>query len=186
MAGVVGSNPTRPTTDLVLFMDSVYIGLYIFIVYLAKGDGIKNSRPAITTVNEQDPLEMSGIFNVLMVALRRILKNKGILVNEKTFQQRREKYELAINPIASFIKDAISEESVESDRTTKDELYQAYTRFCKTKRLAFESENLGKILINKYRFDDGRQSSGERKTVWKGARLAEKYQIEPNQQILTV
>ena len=37
-------------------MDSVYIGLYIFIVYLAKGDGIKNSRPAITTVNEQDPL----------------------------------------------------------------------------------------------------------------------------------
>ena len=25
MAGIVGSNPTRPTTDLVLFMDSVYM-----------------------------------------------------------------------------------------------------------------------------------------------------------------
>lgn len=131
--------------------------------------------------------EMSGIFNALMIALRRLLKNKGIMINEKTIQQRREKYEMATNPIASFIKDAISEESIESDRTTKDQIHQAYKRFCKNNRLAVESkENFGKILKNKYHFEEGRESSGDRRTIWKGVRLVERYLIEPDQQILTV
>jgi len=130
--------------------------------------------------------EMSGIFNVLMIALRRILNSKAIFVSEKTIQQRRQKYELATNPIVSFIKDAISEESVETDKTTKDLLYHSYKRFCKNNKLAVESkENFGKILKSK-RLEEGRESSGERRTIWKGVRLAEEYQIEPDQQTLAV
>jgi hypothetical protein len=53
--------------------------------------------------------ELSGIFNILMTALRRILKNnRGVFVNEKTIRERREKYELALNPIGSFIEQAIA------------------------------------------------------------------------------
>ena len=81
--------------------------------------------------------ELSGIFNILMIALRRILKNnRGIFMNEKTIHERREKYELTLNPIGSFIEQAIAEDSTESDKVIKDDLYRAYTRFCKEKRLA--------------------------------------------------
>ena len=66
--------------------------------------------------------ELSGIFNTLMIALRRILKNnRGIFMNEKTIHERREKYELALNPIGSFIELAIAEDSAELDKVIKDD-----------------------------------------------------------------
>ena len=64
--------------------------------------------------------ELSGIFNILMVALRNVLKNKRIFVNEKTIQERRIKYELASKPIECFKQDAIAEDSTEYDRTFRD------------------------------------------------------------------
>src|SRR5215204_1209209 len=63
--------------------------------------------------------ELSGIFNVLVVVLRRVLYN-GIFVREKTIEQRRERHQLAVDPIASFLKEAIAEHSEESDKTFKD------------------------------------------------------------------
>jgi phage/plasmid-associated DNA primase len=116
--------------------------------------------------------ELSGIFNVLMIALKNILKTNGIFINEKTIQARREKYETAANPIGSFIKNVVAEDSIESDKVAKDELYQVYQRYCKENKLAVESkENLGKILKKKHDFQDGREASGERRTIWKGVRL---------------
>jgi putative DNA primase/helicase len=55
--------------------------------------------------------ELSGIFNILMIALQRLLKNNSIYVNEKTIQTRREKYEMAANPIGSFIEHAVAKDS---------------------------------------------------------------------------
>ena len=48
--------------------------------------------------------ELSALFNLLMFALRGVLKKKKISINEKTIQERREKYEIATNPIDVFIK----------------------------------------------------------------------------------
>jgi hypothetical protein len=79
-----------------------------------------------------------------MIALRNILKNKRIFVNEKTIQQRREKYELASRPIECFKKDTIAEDSTESDKTTKEDLYRAYEIFAKRNKLAL---NLKKTLV---------------------------------------
>jgi putative DNA primase/helicase len=118
--------------------------------------------------------ELSGIFNVLMIALKNILlkNNGGIFINEKTIQARREKYEMAANPIGSFIEHMVAKDSIESDKVAKDELYQAYQRYCKVNKLAVESkENFGKILKNKHDFQDGREASGDRRTIWKGVRL---------------
>jgi putative DNA primase/helicase len=116
--------------------------------------------------------ELSGIFNVLMIALQRLLKNNSIFVNEKTIQTRREKYEMAANPIGSFIEHAVAKDSEESDKTLKDLLYNVYKRYCKENKLAVESkENFGKILKNKYQFKEGREPSGERRTIWKEVRL---------------
>jgi hypothetical protein len=89
----------------------------------------------------------------------------------------------------SLKKDAIAEDSTESHHTTKEDLYRAYEIFAKRKKLAIESkENFGKILKNKYEFQEGRESSGRRKTFWRGVRLTDKYRqlIESEQQTLAV
>jgi hypothetical protein len=109
-----------------------------------------------------------------MIALRNILHNKSIFVNEKTIQGRREKYEMATNPIGSFIKIAVAEDSIASDQTTKDQYYQTLANYCKKRNLVVSSkENVGKILKKKYGYQEGRESSGDRRTVWKGVRLVE-------------
>lgn len=128
--------------------------------------------------------ELSGIFNVLIIALRNLLKNRGIFVREKTIEQRRERHELAVNPVGYFLKDAIAQESVESDKIDKDVFYEAYKRFCSEHALAVESrENLGRILkSNRFGYQDGRESSGKRRRYWKGIKLAEKYNIVVEQQ----
>jgi len=124
--------------------------------------------------------ELSGIFNVLMKALRRILKNQRIYVNQKTIQERREKHELVSNPIKIFLDNAIAEDSIESDQVIKDDLYIAYQNFCKYHRLPIENkENFGRILKKVHCFKDGRQSKGERKTIWKYVRLVNWANTDP-------
>jgi putative DNA primase/helicase len=129
--------------------------------------------------------ELSGLFNILIIALRNLLKNRCIFVREKTIEQRRERHELAVNPLGYFLKDAIAEDSVESDKTIKEALYQAYKRFCNEHELAVESEgNFGKILKNKLQYQDGRESSGQRRRFWRGVKMTEKYDVAAEQQTL--
>jgi putative DNA primase/helicase len=146
----------------------------------------KNADPKLLeklTIEE----EKSGIFNVLMKALRIILKNDKIYLNEKTIQEKRQKDELVSDPIGSFIKDAVAKDSVyDDDYTVKEEFYNAYRNFCKYHRLPIESqENFGKILKQKFRVEDGRKTINKlRKTVWLGIRLARWSNKDTKQQIL--
>lgn len=128
---------------------------------------------------------MSGIFNALMIALRRLLKRNRIFTKEKTIEERRERYTLAANPVEAFLEDAVADDSVESDVVVKELLYQAYLHFCKEHKLAILSkESLGKVLKN--RFQEGRESSRERRTLWRGIKLAAKYNIAVSQWTLDV
>ena len=122
-----------------------------------------------------------------MIALRNILKRKGIYINEKTIQERRLRYELSAKPVECFIQDAIAEDSTEGDRILKETLYRAYEIFAKKNKLAvISNESLGKTL--KHKFEDGREPSGKRKNLWKGVRLNETYSqiINSEQQTLIV
>jgi hypothetical protein len=66
-------------------------------------------------------------------------------------------------------------------------LYKAYARFCKEKILAVESkENFGEILKKQFGFQDGREASGDRRTMWKGVELAGIYNLEDEPQMLTI
>jgi hypothetical protein len=81
------------------------------------------------------------------------------------------------------LKDYMAEDSIESDVVTKERLYQAYIRFCNKQNLAILSkESLGKILKKKYQ--EGRESSGKRETLWKGIKLKEEYNIDVRQETL--
>lgn len=116
--------------------------------------------------------ELSGIFNVLMVALRRILRTRRIQIRHQTIQQRRNRHDIMINSVASFIRDALAQNPTHSHYVTKDQMYEAYTRFCSFYGLPIErKESFGK-LIKKQGIVDGRETTGEeRKTIWKNIEL---------------
>lgn len=80
--------------------------------------------------------ELSGIFNVLMIALRRLLRRKGLYLNEKTIAERREKAERETNPIKAFFDEAILPESVEHDKVTKEDMYDAYVKYWNKYKIA--------------------------------------------------
>jgi putative DNA primase/helicase len=127
--------------------------------------------------------ELSGIFNVLMTALRRVLNNRGVFLNEKTIQRRRQKYEMAANPVGSFIGHMIAENCTDEDRTTKEQLYRAYVLDCKDNNLPVQSkENFGRILKRNFNFQEGRESSGLRRPVWKKVRLVVELEEKEEQQ----
>jgi phage/plasmid-associated DNA primase len=120
------------------------------------------------------PEELSGIFNLLMFALRRILKEGRIFLTEKTIQDRREKYEMAVNPIKAFLDTAVEEESLASDMITKAALHEAFKYFCNKHKLAVMSMiQFGKTI--KEKFQEDRETTGKRRTVWTGIKLKDEY-----------
>lgn len=119
--------------------------------------------------------ELSGIFNIMMFALRKLLKDKRIFTNEKTIKERRDKYEMAANPVSIFLRVAVDEESVESDWTSKDMVYRAYHRFCKHYKLsAISKEKFGKIIKTHYQEARIGPRNGVRVSAWKGMKFYDK------------
>lgn len=135
----------------------------------------KNADPDLDKkVTTQE--EISGMFNLLMYALRRILKEGKISVNDMTVQERREKYERSSNSISTFIAEAVSENSLESNAITKEALYEVYKHFCTKYRLAREPIiNFGKILKQVHNFVDSKETTGLRRRIWKGVALTDEY-----------
>jgi phage/plasmid-associated DNA primase len=121
--------------------------------------------------------ELSGLFNVLMSALRnRILKDKRVYVDSKSINERRLKHELTSNPIKAFFDDAVADDSTKNDSVDKEEFYQAYVKFSKFYKLqVLGYQTFCKLLkqeIPSYQLREGRKGTGgDRKLVWEGVRL---------------
>jgi putative DNA primase/helicase len=134
------------------------------------------------------PEELSGIFNALMIPLRnRIMKSKPVYMDAKTIQDRRHKHEVISDPVRAFFNDAI-EPDVEGT-VTKEGLYEAYRKFCRFQRLPVESyDQFCKLVKKKFLHElaEGRLSSKDRKTIWKGIKLIKWSNPDPLQEILTL
>jgi P4 family phage/plasmid primase-like protien len=133
------------------------------------------------------PEELSGIFNALMIPLRnRIMKSKPVYMDAKTIEDRRRKHELISDPIRAFFNDAIEPDA--EGTVTKEGLYQAYRKFCRFQRLPIESYDQFCKLVKKkfpHELGEGRDSSKDRKTIWKGIKLIKWSNQDPLQGILT-
>jgi putative DNA primase/helicase len=115
----------------------------VILSFPNKFEGDKDDPDLLKKLTTED--EISGIFNVLMVALRQLLNRNQIFIEEKTIDQRRDKYTYAANPVEAFLQDAVAEDSLESDTVVKEGLYQAFRRFCKKHNLAIlPKESVGK------------------------------------------
>lgn len=126
--------------------------------------------------------EVSGIFNVLMKALRHILKDNRLFFNEKTIEERMLKHERIEDSVKAFIEEAIVEDSI-SSYMIKSELYNAFLTYCKNYSIPPKTkEALGKYL-KKIGWEEGKVSKdGKRRTVWFGVRLKSEYAVKEQQQ----
>ena len=152
--------------------------------------GSSNRRIADPTLKDvlTTPEELSGIFNALMIPLRnRIMKNKPVYMDAKTIEDRRHKHELISDPIRAFFDDAIEPDGEGIIR--KERLYEAYRKFCRFQRLPIESYDQFCKLVKKkflpHELGEGRDSSKDRKTIWKGIKLIRWSNQDPLQDILT-
>ncbi len=144
-------------------------------------EGASEDKQLITKLTTEE--EISGIFNICMDALRCILKNKQLYVNEKTVEERREKYERTVNPIKSFYDEAVSEYSIASDIITKEDLHKQYVIYCRKHAIPYERYELFcKNVKHKLELSEKRPIiNEERIRCWSGVRLTEEYGGPPIQ-----
>jgi len=114
--------------------------------------------------------EMSGIFNIMMDALRRIVKTKEIYVNEKTIEERRAKYERTVNTLQSFYDEMVSEYSEPGHQIPKEEFHAEYVKYCQRYSIPHEKyEIFCKNVIHKLELKESKpEINGRRVHCWKG------------------
>ncbi len=170
-----------------------YFRRNVMITFPNKFEGKADDPDKLEKLSTEE--ELSGIFNVLMIALRRIIfgatdraKTKGIFVNGRTIQQRKEKYERATNPIKAFMREAISPESTLDDKVYKETLYQVYIRYCTELTLPFVSkENFGQVIKkDPYHIQDGRDTKEPRERFWKSIKLLNRWDIDSEQTTISL
>jgi putative DNA primase/helicase len=131
--------------------------------------------------------EKSGIFNILMIALRRIRKTKDIYADEKTIEEKRIKYERSVNPVSVFCEEAIAENSVLDDYVPKIQFHEAYQTYCKKYSLPIEKyDNFCKIVKNRIDLETTKKKDlkGNRVNCWKGIKLTSEYAPKTEQTTL--
>ena len=135
-------------------MSDAYNRRVIIISSPNRFDGAREDKQLIAKLTTEK--EISGIFNLLMVYLRRINKNKELYVNEKTTKEKRAKYERAVNPIKAFLEEALAEEElIETNEENKEDVYKAYKIYCDKYSLSVERVgNMGRILKGKFGYKD--------------------------------
>jgi hypothetical protein len=91
-------------------------------------------------------------------------------------KDHREKYEMAVNPVNAFLDTAVEEGTVDSDMMTKAAFHEAFKYFCNKYKLAVMSMiQFGKAIKETKKFQEDRETTGKRRTVWTGIRLTEEY-----------
>lgn len=75
------------------------------------------------------PEELSGLFNLAVKGLERLLRN-GAFTGEETIQERAEKWIKESNPAQYFVTKFIEMSPNTFDFITKDDMYQKYVQMC--------------------------------------------------------
>jgi P4 family phage/plasmid primase-like protien len=135
-------------------------------------DGV-NANPNLKHELTTDE-ELSGIFNVLMIPLRRIaVEHKPPYMDAKTIQDRKLKHQLTTDPIKVFLETATEPTDYETDPDiTKEDLHEGYKKFCMFYKIPWQRYDPFCQAVKGKGVKDGRETSGgDRKRVWKGIRL---------------
>jgi len=129
-----------------------------------EGRADKNLIEKITT-----PEELSGLLNLALKGLKRLLENGEFSTGIST-EQTREKYLRMSNPVAAFVMDML--EVSPDDFIPKKELYQSFCEYCRQNKLPTITEStFHQKLIRQVNVQDYRPKiAGKRVTAWRGIR----------------
>lgn len=128
-----------------------------------------NADPDLLNKIVNDEEEMSGIFNLVINALKVISKNNSIYVNAATISQRRAKAKISKNPMKAFLEDALAKEPTKDDYETSDDMYVAFERYCNYNQVSGPGyDQFLEDLKEKHDLDKKRKQTPEgKKTIWK-------------------
>ena len=120
----------------------------------------KNLLAKITTKEE-----LSGFLNKVLDSLGRLKKN-GDFSYERSVEDTRSKYLLVSNPSSAFIEEQCEFSPWAS--ITKEELYQAFMKFCEEQKLpGLAKKAFGHKIKQAY-------TLSEERDTWRGIKLKEK------------
>jgi putative DNA primase/helicase len=121
--------------------------------------------------------EKSGMFNVLMIALRRLLKNGAIYQTAKSIDERCIRNKRVKDPIAAFVDECLLFEGTTKDDYMKPEdLYNYYEAWCNTLNIQYEKHQtfVKKLKDMKTAMEYARLSKADQTRVFKGVKLSNK------------
>jgi len=87
------------------------------------------------------PQELSGVLNWALEGLRRLLNNKFKFTSENIPEETGEEMERMVDPIKAFLNDETEITNGSEDYVAKDDLYNAYTAYCRRKKLPMVGYN---------------------------------------------
>lgn len=130
---------------------------FVVVDFPFKFEGEADDKNLITKITTEQ--EFSGLFNKVLEGLGRLKKN-GDFSYSTTIEDTRAKYLLVSNPAGAFIEEQC-EFSVWAT-VTKEELYQAFQRFCEEKKLpGLAKKAFGHKIKRAY-------TLGEERDSWRG------------------
>jgi len=120
-----------------------------------------------------DPNELSGLLNVVIAKLIRLLE-RGSFSDSKITADLRREYEEKSNPILSFARNRIEE--ARDMFSTKEEIYSAYVEFCREKKMPIVDKSVFGRKFPKYVIvrSSRRMVFGKQVTCWDGIVLKKK------------
>ncbi len=123
------------------------------------------------TTNE----EMSGLLNIALEGISRLLKNKSFSYDHETTMERWYEFRNKNNPISLFWKECIVDDDDKS--VSKRDLLKLYKAYCSSKRIVPVSDKMFGIYVNRYLNQDYDyrpiDGSGNRTHGWKGIRISD-------------
>lgn len=128
---------------------------------------IPNFIATLTTEEEK-----SGLFNLAMEGLQRLLKQGGFTYKNNAVETKTEMMR-AGSSIASFVSEMLEQQ--DGNEMTKEDMYEAYTNYCRdTKQSSETKDMLGKKLTDYASFvSDGLIKGSAKKQVrgWRNAKI---------------
>lgn|SRR3990167_1131148 len=121
--------------------------------------------------------ELSGLFNVCMLALDKIMHQKKFSYNAST-SQIRDQYVRLSDPVKAFVLDRVMPNM--DTETPKDEIYNAYLQYCTENNLVkVVKEVFAKKLPIHIKIENTRSTINEQRVqCWKGMRLFTEEEIK--------
>lgn len=141
--------------------DYAYYRRWLLFEFLNTFSGDKRDPNILEKITSSE--ELSGLFNMVIPALRNLMQN-GKFTYSRSNEQVEKLYKIKSDPISAFADECIV---YSDDDTPKRDIYQRYAVWCNDKKIKIDAENIFAKRFRKLGYDAGQATiNGQRVHVW--------------------